>query len=125
MISALVTSASAGRALQKVARLGEAREATRRDMRHRHEAGAAQPDAGGDDVVMGDARRMVDEHRRSRREQLAEPVSRRASRGEISIEHAPISCAARRRGPGHAAARVRRCHAGAGHQPESRLREIT
>ena len=65
----------AGRALQKVARLGKAGEPPRGDMRHRREAGAAQLDAGGDDVVMGDAARMIDEHRRPRREQFAQPLA--------------------------------------------------
>ena len=63
------------RTLQEVARLRETRQAAHRDMRHRVEPGAAQPRAGGDDVVMRDTPRMVDEHGRAGIEQLAQPLS--------------------------------------------------
>ena len=42
----------AHRAQQEIAGLGEARQPSRRDMRHRIEPRATQPRAGGDDVVM-------------------------------------------------------------------------
>ena len=74
MTRALLILCFRRRALQKIARLGKAGKATRCDMRHRDEAGAAQPGAGGDDVVMGDARRMIDEYRRPRSEQLVQPL---------------------------------------------------
>ena len=63
------------RPLQEIARLGEARQTAHRDMRHRFETGMPQLGASGDDVVMRDTSRMVDEHGRAGREKLAQPFS--------------------------------------------------
>jgi hypothetical protein len=99
-------------AAQKIARLGEARKAPRRDMRHRNEPGAPQPDAGGNDVVMGDACRGVDKDRHSRCEKLAQAlagagVARRQFEREAGAEPGEAL-------PGREV-----------HQPSPRLREIT
>ena len=114
----------ARRALHKVSGLGEAHEAPCGNMRHRREPGTPQPGTGGDDVVMGDACRMVDEHNRARLDQLAQPFAgeivtrrdfERAAADQLR-DPAAMGCTI----DGRAGLRHRRAH-----QPESRLREMT
>ena len=83
------------RALQEIAGLGEAGEPPRRDMRHRDETGAAQPRAGGDDVVVRHAGRMIDEHRGAGIEQPAQRLAGEFVARRSSIEQLPISAATR------------------------------
>ena len=110
------------RSLQEVVRLREAREATHRDMRYRVEAGMPQPRTGGDDVVMRDTPRMVDEHGHAGIEQLAQPLS-----GEV-VARRDLDRARgdqlRRPVPREIRRRARLLDRGA-HQPKPRLREMT
>jgi hypothetical protein len=86
-------------------------------MRHRDEAGATQPRAGSDDVVVRDAGRVVDEHRCAGVEQPPQRLS-----GEfIARRKLDRAVADQRR---HALA-LRCGERDRLHQPESRLREIT
>ena len=112
------------RTLQEVARLREARQAAHRDMRHRVETGAPQPRTGGDDVVMRDTPRMVDEHGRAGIEQLAQPLSgevvarRDLDRARGDQLRDPMALRREIRRP------TRLLDRGA-HQPNPRLREMT
>ncbi len=92
-------------------------------MWHGRKAGLAQLDTGGDNIVMSDAARMIDEYRSLRRQQFVQPLSQRVivrrnlDRGRTdqfrdavlhpSVDRPPLMF-----------------HDGARH-PESRLREIT
>src|SRR5712692_5759931 len=112
------------RALHEIPRLSKARKPARGDVRHRDEAGATQLGAGGDDVVMRHARRVVDEYSHTRIDQLAQSapgqiVMRldfdRTSGDQLRLSAAMrivIECALRLSDRDT-------------HQPESRLREIT
>ena len=112
------------RTLQEVARLRKAREAPHRDMRHRVEAGMPQPGASGDDVVMRDAARIVDEYGHAGIEQLAQPLSgevvarRNLDRARGDQFRNPVAL----HGEIRRLARLTNCGA---HQPKPRLREMT
>ena len=63
------------RALQKITGLRETCQSPRRDVGYRIKAGAPQPSARGDNVVMRHAVWVIDEHRRARIEQLAQRLA--------------------------------------------------
>ena len=60
---------------QEIVGLGEARQSPHRDVRHRIKPGAMQPCAGGDDVMVRHAGRVVDEYRRARIEQPPQRIA--------------------------------------------------